>query len=159
MNDIGFGGPEPRGISVWRIIGWGGAVTLVLAPYVAMQFTPHVQWSTTDFIVATVMFGIVGALVELIVRLTANPFERFGGFLAITAGCMVLWVNLSVGMIGEPRNPVNLLFGLVLLIAVMGAWLSILNWLILPTSMLVAGVTQVAIGLFGGIMGTHRDGI
>ncbi len=154
-------GMDPQGqprIPIWRILGWGSAVALVLAPLVAMQFTSDVQWDKTDFIIATVIFGIIGALVELTVLLTANPFSRAGGFLTILAGFMVLWANLSVGMIGDAGNPVNLLFGVVLLIAVAGAWLSILHRLILPTFMLAAGVTQFAIGLFAGILGSDFRG-
>jgi hypothetical protein len=154
-------GMDPKGqprIPLWRILGWGGAVALVLAPLVARQFTAEVQWDETDFIIATVIFGIIGALVELTVRLTANPFARAGSFLAILAGLMVLWANLSVGMIGEAGNPVNLLFGVVLLIAVAGAWLSMLHWLILPSFMLAAGVTQFAIGLFAGILASDFRG-
>ena len=154
-------GMDPHGqphIPIWRILGWGTVVAFVLAPLVAMQFTSDVQWDKTDFIIATVIFGIIGALVELTVRLTASAFARAGGFLAILAGFMVLWANLSVGMIGDAGNPANLLFGAVLLIAVAGAWLSILHRLILPTFMLAAGVTQFAIGLFAGILGSDFQG-
>ena len=151
-------GMDPQGqprIPIWRILGWGSAVALILAPLVAMQFTADVQWDKEDFIIATVIFGIVGALVELTVLLTANAFARAGGFLTILAGFMLLWANLSVGDAG---NPANLLFGAVLLIAVAGVWLSILHRLILPTFMLAAGVTQFAIGLFAGILGSDFRG-
>lgn len=155
---IGMDPPKQPHIPIWRILGWGTVIAFVLAPLVAMQFTADVQWDETDFIIATVIFGIIGALVELTVLLTANPFTRAGGFLTILAGFMLLWANLSVGMIGDAGNPVNLLFGVVLLIAVAGAWLSILHRLILPTFMLAAGVTQFAIGLFAGILGSDFRG-
>ena len=36
--------------NIWRIIGWGSAVALILTPLVAMQFTSEVNWDETDFI-------------------------------------------------------------------------------------------------------------
>jgi hypothetical protein len=158
MNNIGFGGPGPRRIPVWRILGWGSAILLILTPWVAMQFTQEVQWDGADFIFATVIFGIIGALVELTVLLTRNWASRAGGFVAILAGFLVFWSNLAVGMIGDEGNVVNLLFGLVLLIAIVGAWLSSLHRTILPAAMLAAGTTQCAIGLLAGILGSDFKG-
>jgi len=158
MNDIGFGGPGPRRIPIWRILGWGGAVLLVLMPYVAMQFSPEVQWTTADFILATVIVGIICALAELTVLLTNNWASRAGGFLAILAGFLVFWSNLAVGMIGGEGDAVNLLFSLVLLIAIIGAWLSSLHRNIMPAAMLAAGTMQCAIGLLGGIWGGDFKG-
>jgi hypothetical protein len=158
MNDIGFGGPGPRRIPIWRILGWGGAVLLVLTPLVAMQFTREVNWTAADFIFATVIFGIIGALTELTVLLTNNWFSRVGGFVAVLAGFLVFWSNLAVGMIGHEGNVVNLLFGFVLLIAIIGAWLSSLHRNIMPAAMLVAGTTQCAIGLLAGIWGSDFRG-
>jgi hypothetical protein len=154
-------GLDPHGqrhIPVWRVIGWGGAGLLLLAPYVAMQFSREVQWTAADFILAAVIIGIIGALAELTVLLTGNWFSRVGGFLAILAGFLVFWSNLAVGMIGDEGNVVNLLFGVVLLIAIVGAWLSSLHRTILPAAMLAAGTTQCAIGLLAGILGSDFKG-
>lgn len=160
MNNIGFGGHILRRIPIWRILGWGGAVVLLLTPLVAMQFTREVQWDGTDFIFAAVIFGVIGALVELTVLLTCCSISRVGGFAAILAGFLVFWSNLAVGMIGNEGNAVNLLFGLVLLIAILGAWFSSLHRNILPAAMLAAGTTQCAIGLLAGIWGSDfRGGI
>jgi len=139
-------------------LGWGGAVLLVLTPLVAMQFTREVNWTAADFIFATVIFGIIGALTELTVLLTNNWASRAGGFLAILAGFLVFWSNLAVGMIGGEGDAVNLLFSLVLLIAIIGAWLSSLHRNIMPAAMLAAGTTQCAIGLLAGIWGSDFRG-
>ncbi|WP_373475238.1 hypothetical protein [Sphingorhabdus sp.] len=158
MNNIGVGGPGPRRIPVWRVLGWGSAVVLLLTPLVAMQFTHEVQWTETDFIIAFAIFGIIGALAELNILLTTNLFSRAGGFVAILAGSLVFWSNLGIGMIGNRGNSVNVLFGLVLLIAIVGAWLSILHRNVLPAAMLAAGTVQCAIGLLAGIWGGDVQG-
>ena len=158
MNNIGVGGPGPGRIPIWRILGWGTAALSILTPWLAMRFNPELGLETHDFIFATVVIGITGALIELTVLLTANRFSRAGGFVAILAGFLVFWSNLSVGMIGTEGNSVNLFFGLVLLIAIIGAWLSSLHRNVLPAAMLAAGTTQCAIGLLAGIWGSDFRG-
>jgi hypothetical protein len=147
-----------QSIPIWRILGWGGAVALLITPLIAMQFTSEVQWDETDFLFAAVIFSIVGGLAELTVRLTANWISRLGAFFAIMAGFMLIWSNLAVGMIGNEDNPVNLLFGAVLAVAILGACLSRIRASILPTAMLLAGAIQLSIGLFAGIWGSDFRG-
>jgi hypothetical protein len=147
-----------RRFNIWRIIGWGGAVALILTPLVAMQFTNEVNWDETDFIFAAVIFGIVGGLIELAVRKSANWYFRFGAMFAVLAGFMVIWSNLAVGMIGNENNPVNLWFGAVLMIAITGSILSHLRPHIMATAMFAAGTVQIAIGTFAGILGTDMRG-
>ncbi|HEV7232666.1 MAG TPA: hypothetical protein VGN36_00375 [Sphingorhabdus sp.] len=139
---------------LWRIIGWGGAVALILTPLIAMQFTSEVNWDETDFIVAAIIFGIVGGLIELTVRVSKNWYFRAGAAFAVLAGFMVVWANLAVGMIGNEDNPVNLWFGLVLLIAILGA----IKSRYIAAAMFAAGALQAAIGLFAGVLGTDSRG-
>ena len=146
------------GRNIWRIIGWGGAVTLILTPLVAMQFTTEVNWDETDFIFAAIIFGIVGGLIELAVRISTNWYFRFGAIFAVLAGFMVVWANGAVGMIGNEDNPVNLWFGAVLLIAIAGAIFSRFHKRAMATAMFAAGTTQAVIGLFAGILGTDMRG-
>jgi hypothetical protein len=147
-----------RRFNIWRIIGWGGAVALILTPLVAMQFTTEVNWNETDFIFAAVIFGIVGGIIELAVRKSANWYFRFGSMFAVLGGFMVIWSNLAVGMIGNEDNPINLWFGAVLMIAIVGSILSRFRPHIMATAMFAAGSLQVAIGTFAGILGTDMRG-
>ncbi len=145
-------------INIWRILGWGGAIALILTPLVAMQFTTEVDWDETDFIFAIVIFGIVGGLIELAVRLSSNWYFRFGSMFAVLAGFMVVWSNLAVGMIGNEDNPVNMWFGIVLLIAIAGSIVSRFRSGILPRAMFAAGSVQAMIGTFAGILGSDMRG-
>ena len=144
--------------NIWRIIGWGGAVALVLTPLVAMQFTREVNWTGGDFIFAAVIFGIVGGLIELAVRKSSNWYFRFGSIFAVLAAFMIVWSNLAVGMIGNEDNPVNLWFSAVLLIAICGAILSRFRRGAMAYAMFAAGLAQAAIGTIAGIFGTDLRG-
>ena len=157
MNSAADTSPVRR-VHLWRIIGWGGAVALVLSPLVAMQFTTEVNWDETDFIFAMVIFGVVGGLIELAVRFSSNWYFRFGAIFAVLAGLIVVWANLAVGMIGNEDNAVNLLFGGVLMIAVLGAIFARFHPYAVASAMLFAGLTQAAIGLFAGVFGTDPRG-
>ncbi len=143
---------------IWRILGWSGAVALILTPLVAMQFTSEVNWDETDFLFAAVIFGIVGGLIEFAVRISSNWYFRFGAIFAVLAGLTVVWSNLAVGMIGNEDNPVNLWFGVVLLIAICGTIISRFHKRAMAIAMLAAGVTQAATGLVAGIMGPDPRG-
>ena len=53
-----------------RPLGWRAAAALLLAPLAAMKFAPSsgVYWTGSDFVLAAVLIGTVGLLIELAVR-------------------------------------------------------------------------------------------
>ena len=138
-----------RRSSGWRIVGWSIPVLLLLLPLVAMRVTDEVNWTAADFIVAAVLFGIVGLAFELIVRKSSSLAYRFGAGLAVVAAFLTLWVNGAVGMIGSEDNPYNLLFGGVLLVAVIGAIVARFRAAGMARTMATAAITQALIGAFG----------
>jgi len=108
----------------WRIIGWGAAVTLLVLPFLAMQFTSDVNWTAADFIVFAVMLLAVGVPLELAARYGGNRAYLAAVALALLGGFFVTWVNLAVGIVGSEHNPANNLFFVALLVGVAGAALA-----------------------------------
>ena len=111
---------QPSG-NIWRYLGWGSAVALILAPLVAMQFTREVNWTPMDFAFATVLIGSVGLVLELAVRKTRNGYYRTAVAAALLAGFVEIWVNGAVGIVGDGENPATLLFSAIPLLALAGA--------------------------------------
>lgn len=107
-----------------RPLVWGGAALLLLLPAVAMRFTQGVNWTGSDFVVMGVMLGVACGLYELGVWLSGNPVYRAAFGIAVVTGFLTVWVNLAVGMFGSEDNPLNLIFGGVLLVAAVGALLA-----------------------------------
>ena len=108
--------------SPWRIVGWGTAVALLIAPFVAMQLhADGVDWSPGDFIFAGTIFAIIGGLLELAVWKIRNGWYRAGVAVALLGYLLVIWSNLAVGIVGSEHNPANQLFFLALLIGMVGA--------------------------------------
>lgn len=153
-ENLGAGNP----INIWRITGWGGLALLLLTPLVAMQFTREVNWDETDFIVAGIIFAIVGGFVELAVRASSSWFYRIGAFFAIFSGFIVVWANLAVGMIGNEDNPLNLLFIGVVFGALTGAIAVRFRSEAMAHIMFIAGGAQALIATAFGILGTDMRG-
>lgn len=149
---------QGRRTRYWRIIGWGGAVGLVLTPLVAMQFTSEIAWDRADFVAAAIMLGIVGALIEFAVRMSSDWYFRLGTLFAVLSGFLVVWINGAVGMIGNEVNPINLYFGAVLVIAIAGVILSRFYVKAMPVAMFAAGLCQSTVGLVAGIFGSDARG-
>jgi len=138
-----------RRLGPWRIVAWSFAAFLLLLPLVAMQFTAEVNWTGSDFIFAAVMIGGVGAVFELTVRMSRNHAYRAGVGFALAAAFLIVWANGAVGMIGDEDNPYNLLFGGVLLIALVGAIIAWFRPAGMGRAMAAAAVAQVAVSAFG----------
>ena len=100
----------------WRIIGWSIPPLVLLLPLVA-----NAPWTLFDYVVVGVMLGCAGLLVELVVRLSRSLAYRAGAFVAVAAIFLLIWVNGAVGFLGDEDNPANLMFGGVILVAVVGS--------------------------------------
>jgi hypothetical protein len=108
----------------WQLLGWGGAVLLLLVPFVAMRFTSEVSWSPGDFIFMGALFAIIGGMLELAVHASTSRSYRGGVILALLATFLVTWVNLAVGIVGSEDNPPNVLFFGALLVGIFWACLA-----------------------------------
>jgi hypothetical protein len=105
----------------WRFVGWGLAVAILAAPFIAMQLNAEgVDWSIGDFVVLGAMLGTVGGLLELAVRMSRNRYYRAGAGLALLGTFLLVWANLAVGIVGSENNANNQLFFVALLMGVAG---------------------------------------
>ncbi|GGE93770.1 hypothetical protein [Hymenobacter cavernae] len=87
---------------------------LLLIPLVAMQFTPEVVWTLSDFVVAGLLLFGAGLTFELAARQANTPAYRVAVGVTVAVALFLVWTNLAVGLIGSENNPANLLYGGVL---------------------------------------------
>lgn len=141
----------------WRIIGWSIPPLILLLPLIA-----NAPWTLFDYVVMGVMFGGAGLLVELVVRASGNWAYRAGAFIAIAAIFLLVWVNGAVGFLGDEDNPANLMFGGVILVAVVGSVFLGFHASGMAKAMFAAAAAQVlagVIGLAGGFASPGADGL
>lgn len=86
-----------------RLIGIVLTVAFLLfIPFLAMQFTGEVNWSSFDFVVAGVLLLGTGLLCELVLRLVKKTEHRIIIVGIILVALFLIWAELAVGVFGTP---------------------------------------------------------
>jgi len=75
---------------------------LLLFPLVAMQFSNGVDWSLFDFIIAGMLLGGTGLLIELIMRKVKSKEKRLVLGALVLIVLALIWIELAVGIFGSP---------------------------------------------------------
>jgi hypothetical protein len=130
-----------------RVLLWGGALGLLVAPLAAMQFTAEVQWSPTDFAVAAVVLGLTAGACEIALRASPHWFYRLGAAVGIGAAFLILWADLAVGFVGDGGARINLVFLAPILVAIAGAAVARLRPAGLVRALIAAAAAQALAAL------------
>ncbi len=126
-----------------------GTVLLLLIPFIAMQFSKEVNWSPFDFCVAGLLLFGTGLTYMLVSRRSSNTTFRFAVGLSVMASLMLIWINLAVGIIGSENNPINLMYGGVLLVGIIGGIISRLHARGLSLTLFSMAVAQMFVPIIG----------
>ena len=114
------------------IVRWVLITAAVLAvPALAMAYklgvpdpgsgTDGVNWGPMDFAIMGVLVLGSGLLYEYVSASAGTVAHKAAVGIAVAAGLLLIWVNLAVGMIGDEGNAANLMYILVLFVALVGA--------------------------------------
>ena len=133
--------------SRWRIVLWAAAASILLLPLVAMQFTAEVKWSVVDFAFAGVLLAGAGIAYELAVRARGDTAYRAAVAVALAAAFILVWVSLSVGIIGKDGDPANLLYLGVLAVGVTGSVIARFRPAGMARALLATALAQVLVGV------------
>ena len=137
----------------WSMAIWGTAALLLLIPLVAMQFTTEVSWTGSDFVVMGALLAIACGSYGVATRLSDSPYYRAGAGVAVLTGFVTIWVNLAVGMLGGEDNPANLLFGVVLLVGVVGALIACFRPRGMARAIVATGLAQAVMAVYALVAG------
>ena len=118
---------------------------LLLIPLVAMQFTQEVVWTLSDFVFAGVVFFGTGLTYVLIARKWNNTVYRIAVGVAVAAGFLLVWANAAVGLVGSEENDANMLYGGVLAVALIGAFVARFRPVGMSYAMFAASLTYVLV--------------
>ncbi|MCS7017531.1 MAG: hypothetical protein NZM34_00325 [Bernardetiaceae bacterium] len=79
-----------------------GVATLLLLPFVAMQFSHEVKWTLSDFMVAGILLLSAGLTLELILRKVKTRTARVIACIVLFLSLVLIWAELAVGIFGTP---------------------------------------------------------
>ena len=145
----------------WEILlrsaAWGGGAVLYAIPVVAELVWTEMAWSRGDFVAWAIMLLVALGGFELSMRASRDWAYRFGGFIALGAAFLLVWVNLAVGVIGSEGNAANLMYGGVLAIGLLGAAVArgrarglAVTLVVMALATVVAGVSALVAGWGAG---------
>ncbi len=78
------------------------AISILLLPLIAMQFTDEVNWTIGDFVMAAILlFGTI-LLIEFVLEMVQSESYRTVIILAILILLLLFWAELAVGIFGTP---------------------------------------------------------
>lgn len=80
----------------------GAAATLLLIPFIAMQFSSEVNWSGFDFAVMGMLLFGTALLCELVLRKVKGLRQRILVCGAVLLLFFLVWAELAVGIFGTP---------------------------------------------------------
>ena len=79
-----------------------GATVLLLVPFIAMQFSNEVVWTSSDFVLMGILLFGTGLSIETILRKVKTVKNRILLSAAILAVFFLLWAEMAVGLFGSP---------------------------------------------------------
>jgi hypothetical protein len=136
-----------------RLMGWSIPVLLLLVP-----LATGAPWTPSDYVVAGVLFAIVGLGIELAVRLSNDIVYRVAAAVAVVTGFLLVWVNIAVGFLGDEENPANLMFFGLLGLTLIGALAVRFRASGLARLLVATAVGQVLIGVAALTFGLGASG-
>ncbi len=76
--------------------------TLLLIPFLGMQFTSEIDWSPFDFAIMGTLLLSVGLVIELVLRRISGKEGRIALIAILAIVFLLVWVELAVGIFGTP---------------------------------------------------------
>jgi hypothetical protein len=111
------------------------------------------NWTVFDFTFAAVLIGSVVIIYTLVMRKTSNTAYRSGAGIALAAAFILVWANGAVGIIGDENNDANMMYSVVLLVAMIGAVIARFRPQGLARAMYATTVAQVSVPVIALIAG------
>jgi hypothetical protein len=137
----------------WRMAPAALAAVVLLLPLVAMQFTSEVAWDEADFAVAGAMLFAACGTYESAARVTRSVAYRIAAGIAVLTVVILAWLNLAVGIIGSEDNPANLMFGGVLAVGIVGAFIARMQPHGMARALAATALAQATVGVVALIAG------
>ena len=84
------------------IIIFSVITVILLVPFIAMKFTPEVNWAMDDFLIGGALLYGTGLLCEFILRKVKATRTRYIMCAVALFILALVWAELAVGIFGTP---------------------------------------------------------
>jgi Na+/melibiose symporter-like transporter len=95
---------------------------------------------------------VAGTLVFLAIRMRQNRTYKVALGISLMTALLVLWINLAVGIIGEPDNLANLMYVGVLVVGIVGAIIARFQPLQMAIALFATAVAQILVASITAIL-------
>jgi hypothetical protein len=99
-------------------------LALATALLLLMPLVANWPWTPGDFVFAGALIFGTGLAFVLVARKGGNMAYRLAVGVALAAAFLLVWINLAVGIIGEPDEAANLMYVGVLAVGIAGAFVA-----------------------------------
>ena len=111
------------------------------------------NWGWEDFAFASVLIAGLALAVWLTLRGSKNLTYRAAFGVLVLGVFLLIWSNAAVGIIGDEREDRNIIFAGILLIAIVGGFLSKLAPRGMSLTLIVMAAAQMLIGVMALALG------
>ena len=81
---------------------YGIAALLLVIPFIGMQFTKEINWSSFDFLVAGILLFGIAFCVDMVLKMEKKNAKRMFYIVLILLALFLIWAELAVGIFGSP---------------------------------------------------------
>jgi len=132
------------------------AAFILSLPLLAMLLTDSVAWGPGDFALAGALLVGIGLAFQVAARNAGNTAYRIAVGVALAAALLLVWVNLSLGIIGETGDPADLMYGGVLVVGIIGAVIARFQPQGMARALLATALATAVVAVIALIAGKHQ---
>ena len=81
---------------------YGLAALLLVIPFIGMQFTKEINWSSFDFLVAGILLFGTAFCVDMVLKMEKKNAKRMFYIVIILLALFLFWAELALGIFGSP---------------------------------------------------------
>lgn len=128
----------------------------LLLPLSASLLIEEFNWGVFDFVIIAALVFAAGLTFDLITRRSSSNAYRAAFAVAIGTAAFLFVSNLAVGLIGSEDEPANLMYLMVIAIALLGTILARFRSRGMALAMFVTALAQASTVAIALILGLHR---
>jgi hypothetical protein len=128
-------------------------VAIATAILLLIPLLANWPWTLGDFVFAGAMIFGTGLAYVLVARTGGNVAYRFAVGVALAAAFLLVWINLAVGIIGEPDEVANLMYIGVLAVGIAGVFVARFRQEEMARALLATAFAQALVAVIALIFG------